>query len=147
MPGPGTWSAGDVLTANDLNAIGTWTSYTPTLAQNGNRTCTIEYAKYSVINKLCVVNVALTCTTTGSALNTITVTSPFTLVTNQESLGSGYFYDSSATDVILVQVQRSSTNAFSFISDASTSGSLGFTPNVTLGSGDILSFTASFEVS
>jgi len=50
MPGPGTWSAGDVLTADDLNAIGTWQTYVPVLTQNVTRTATVTSASYCQIN-------------------------------------------------------------------------------------------------
>jgi hypothetical protein len=50
MPGPGTFSSGDVLTAADFNAIVTWTSYSPVVAQNTAVAATVNYAEYCVIN-------------------------------------------------------------------------------------------------
>jgi len=47
MTALGDFSAGDVLTAADLNAIGTWTSYTPTTT---NFTATFNDTEYLQIN-------------------------------------------------------------------------------------------------
>jgi hypothetical protein len=145
MPGPGTWSPGDILTADDLNAIGAWTSYTPVLAQSGTRTATVNYAKYSVINKMCLVNVDLTCTTTGSAGNNISITLPFTAATNSGAIGAGQFFDSSATDVRLLVASGSATTVI-FVADDSTTGALGTTPSVALGNNDVISFSVMYQV-
>jgi hypothetical protein len=140
MPGPGTWSPGDVLTAADLNAIGTWTSYTPTLTQSVTRTATVNYAKSCVINKLCAVNVDLTCTTTGS-LATVEVSLPFTGA-DTRSTGSGFFFDSSAstTSILMIQLDATKTKA-QFYADGS-----GALLNTTLGNNDVVSFSFLYEV-
>jgi hypothetical protein len=145
MPSPGSFLPGDVLTADDLNAIGAWTSYTPVLAQSGTRTATVNYAEYSVINKVCFVNVDLTCTTTGSAGNAITVTLPFTAASTAGAIGAGQFFDSSATDIRLLVVQSSTTLA-SFVADDSTNDALGATPSVALGNNDVISFSIMYQV-
>ena len=141
MPSPGSFLPGDVLTADDLNAIGAWTSYTPVLAQNVARTATVNYAEYCQINKLCIVNVDLTCTTTGSA-NQITVSLPVNtsnIYTRQTAFGSGLFFDSSANDITLTTVIRDSASTVHLISDASTDPSVGI--STTLGNGDVISFS------
>lgn len=140
MPGPGTWQPGDVLTAADLNAIGTWTSYTPTLTQSVTRTATVNYAKSCVINKLCAVNVDLTCTTTGS-LATVEVSLPFT-GSSSRSTGSGFFFDSSAstTSILMIQLNGPGTRA-QFYADGA-----GALLNTTLGNGDVISFSFLYEV-
>lgn len=150
MPGPGTWVAGDILTAADLNAIGVWTDYTPTLKQNGTRTATVNYAKYMQINKFCFVTVDLSVTQTGSAANDISVTLPFNSSGyaggGQTVIGTGLFYDSSATDVMLTTAIVSSGEAL-FVVDASTAvaNKLGSSPSVALGSGDVLSFSVGYR--
>lgn len=144
MPGPGTWSAGDILSASDLNAIGVWTSYTPVLAQNGIRTATVNYAEFCQINKLVFCNVDLTCTATGSAGSGITVTLPITSVGSSSGYGSGIFYDSSATDVRLV-FAFAGTTTVSFRANDSTTGLLGVTPSVALGNDDVISFSIVYE--
>lgn len=153
MPGPGTWVAGDILTAADLNAIGTWTSYTPVLDQNGTRTTTVNYAAYCKINDLCIVVVDLNITQAGSAANNITVTMPVNINTpgfnpSTASFGSGLFYDASATDVILLTVVGQADNKFSFSTDATTAdtGRLGANPSLAVANGDVISFTAAYPV-
>jgi hypothetical protein len=152
MPGPGTWSAGDILTAADLNAIGVWESYTPVLSQNGTRTATVNYAKYTQINKLCVVNVDLTCTTSGSASNEIRVSLPVAATSSATALdaanGSGFFYDDSGTDVILFTVGLHNTTNVHFLTDTSINNfsGLGANPNITLANDDRISFSMTYEV-
>lgn len=150
MPGPGTWVAGDVLTAADLNDIGVWTSYTPVLSQNGTRTATVNYAKYMRTNDFTCVNVDLTCTQTGSSGNLITVSLPVTVGSSSfRALGSGMFFDSSATDIILVSAVYESSTTVRFLTDLSTSRAsgdgLGNNPTLALGSNDIISFTLFYE--
>ena len=134
MPGPGTWSPGDILTADDLNAIGVWTSYTPVLTQGVVRTATVNYAKYCLINKLCYVNVDLTCTTTGSGANA-TISLPLTAVSQSTNvpLGVGIFFDSSASTTTITSVGPG-TNSTAFLT------------STTLGNNDVLSFSLAYEV-
>jgi hypothetical protein len=150
MPGPGTWSAGDILTAADLNAIGAWTAYTPVLAQNGTRTATVDYAEYCQINKMCIANVRLTCTTSGSAGSNITVTLPVSAsaTATRPIVGSGYFYDDSLTDIRLVSVWRanSTTVAFSVEEGTSDSTGLGWVPSLALANNDIINFSIVYQV-
>jgi len=58
MTALGAFSAGDVLTAADLNAIGTWTTFTPTARFGANAvTFTQKYGRYSVLNKIVILQV------------------------------------------------------------------------------------------
>jgi hypothetical protein len=144
MPGPGTWSPGDVLTAADLNAIGTWTSYTPTLTQSVARTATVNYAEYVQINKMVIANVDLTCTTTGTLANirvSPPINFPSTYVTDLTLVGSGIFFDSSATTTSVLGVVASATSYVEFRADNSTA-----LLNTTLGNGDVISFSIVYEV-
>jgi hypothetical protein len=141
MPGPGTWSPGDILTADDLNAIGTWQSYSPILDQGGGRSVTVNYAEYCQINKMCIVNVDLTCTTTGTGVKFL-VSLPVNtanIYTRQTAFGSGFFFDTSANDVILTTVLRETASTVGFVSDASTSPTSPL--STALGNGDVISFS------
>lgn len=141
MPGPGTWSAGDILTAADLNAVGTWETYTPVVTQNGVRTATVNYASYVQINKLVVLVVDLEVTAAGSAGSAIQVSVPVTAVAGT-GRGCGIFYDASLTDVQLTTTFLAFTTDVRFLVEASTNQTdgLGNNPSVALASGDILSF-------
>jgi hypothetical protein len=147
MPGPGTWSAGDILTAADLNAIGTFASYTPVLAQSGTRSATVNHAKFCQINKMCIANVSLTCTTTGSADNAITVTLPVSAANSGDvAFGSGFFYDDSLTDVRLVSVRRDTgTTVIFYVEESANSFGLGSSPSLALGNNDVISFSIAYE--
>jgi hypothetical protein len=142
MTAVGDFSPGDILSADDLNAIGVWTSYTPVLTQNVARTATINQADYVVINKMCIVNVDLTCTTTGSG-NNISVSLPLTAVTSGTAfhVGSGLFYDSSATNNVLLSVDRTTAGTeVNFTANASST-----ILNTTLGNNDVISFSIVYE--
>jgi hypothetical protein len=149
MTSPGSFSPGDVLSAADLNGIGAWSSYTPVLGQNGTRTASIEYAEFCQINKFCVANVSLTCTATGSGGSVITVTLPVNASSDSSSkvYGSGMFFDTSGSDVRLVTVIRNSSTTVRFLTEATTdnTGGLGSNPSVTLGNGDVISFSIAYE--
>lgn len=149
MPGPGTWVAGDILTAADLNAIGTWTTYTPTLRGNlATVGCTVNYAEYCLINKLVSVNVRVTSTGTASGNGPIEVSLPLNPTpTSNQIFGSGYFYDSSATDLMLVVASPDSGNLrFATEATGSFTNPLGTTPAITLGINDVVSFSVTYRV-
>lgn len=147
MPGPGTWSAGDILTADDLNAIGLWTSYTPVLEQSGTRSATVDYAEYVVINKMCIANVKLTCTTSGSSGSRVNVSLPLTAATTAEKtvVGSGYFFID-GNDVQLVSAAIDTTTKLSFFNEASTGNPWGQSPSTGLLNGNVISFNVMYEV-
>jgi hypothetical protein len=142
MPGPGTWQPGDILTADDLNAIGVWDTYTPVLFQGATRSVTVNAAKFVQINKMCIANVDLTCTTTGSLGGAlITVSLPVnTDAPSNSTLGSGLFFDSSATNAVLVSVLTESSSVVRFRADA-TSNNL----TTELGNNDVISFSVVYE--
>jgi hypothetical protein len=148
MTSPGNFSPGDILSAADLNDIGVWESYTPVLTQAGTRTATVNYAKYVLINTLVIVNVDLTCTETGSAGNLISVSTPLTGVAGT-GRGSGFFFDSSANDIVLTASLLQTTTTFSFLVEGSTSAAagqgLGNNPSVALGNNDVISFSIVYQ--
>lgn len=95
MTALGDFSAGDVLTAADLNAIGTWTSWTPTVtASTGTITTgSLNYALYAHVNQFVIVRFAYTITTAGTAAgSTLLLTPPSGLPsagTNGDGIGIG----------------------------------------------------------
>jgi len=70
MTALGDFTAGDVLTAADLNAIGAWTSYTPTFSQITIGNSTLDF-RYTEINKVVIVNGFFTLGSTGSLNPTV----------------------------------------------------------------------------
>lgn len=71
----GTFTAGQVLTAAELNAIGDWTTFTPTWTNLtvGNGTVA---ARYSQLNDIVLVNIELTWGSTTSASGNVGVAAP-----------------------------------------------------------------------
>ena len=62
----GNFTAGDVLTAADLNAIGTWSDFTPSYL---NFSATTSFARYCQINDIVFINLqAVLTSTVGSTM-------------------------------------------------------------------------------
>ena len=76
MTALGDFSSGDVLTAADLNAIGTWTSFTPSFTNFTLGNGTIERAIYSKVNELVFVQLYVTLGSTSSMGTSPSFTAP-----------------------------------------------------------------------
>ena len=118
----GTFTSGSVLTANELNAAGAWTSFTPSWTgltpSNG-----FVSAQYSQFNKILFVRVFFTFGTTTSMGDPVRMTLPASLTqtTNQEIVGwaqytdtgiasyPGYVSVSSSTQVTLGVINTAGT--------------------------------------
>jgi hypothetical protein len=72
----GTFTAGQVLTAAELNAIGTWTTYTPTVANLTLGTGGSVTGRYAVINKIAFLELVFTLGTGASASGQIQLGTP-----------------------------------------------------------------------
>jgi hypothetical protein len=151
MANPFPFVAGNVLTAAELNGIGeAWTSYTPVIKGGATTvTATIQYAKYARVNKLVVVQMRATVTSTGAANGIINITLPSGLAvltpSNQRIIGSFMvedvgvgFFSGVAVSTNGTSVQGFGTNVGDFMG--------GQGPAMTLVNNDIISFTVSYEV-
>lgn len=58
------YSSGDVLTAADMNAIGSWQTFTPSFL---NFSASVNVAKYAQVNELVFINMNLNVTSTVTA--------------------------------------------------------------------------------
>jgi hypothetical protein len=150
MANPFPFVAGDVLTAAELNGIGeAWTSYTPTLTVGVNVTNTVQYAKYTQVNKLVFVSVSLSCTSAGTAANVINITLPITAATGGGSfgapIGAGGFYDASTTVQYNGTVVQNGTTAMSMFANGTGGSLFGQFPSITVASGDIVFFNAIYQ--
>ncbi len=151
MTALGDFSPGDVLTAADINAIGTWQDYTPSLT---NISGSVAYATFCKINELVIVHFALTldAATTGQ----IEISTPVDYGTDlggtgngQNAIGTAYGVDASDSNRrYLMFVQARGTNGFRFFIDGASTGSASLadvnTPFVWA-SGDSLRFTATYK--
>jgi hypothetical protein len=151
MANPFPFVASTVLTAAQLNGIGeAWTSYTPTVTQGVGVTSTVSYAKYSRVNKIVTLSVAVTCTSAGTAGSTINVTLPVAPTATAgafgKTFGAGGFYDSSTTQQYNLTLQQSGINSVAFYGDGTGGSYFGQFPGVTIANGDLLFFHAVYEV-
>jgi hypothetical protein len=89
----GTFVAGQVLTAAELNAAGTWNDYTPTWTQSATITKTVDWARYTQFNKLVIASIKMTATSAGTADNRILVGLPVSASANNFTMGTGWVID------------------------------------------------------
>lgn len=140
-------TAGQILTAATMNSIGAaWESYTPTLTQSGAVTKTVTYAKYTQINKLCIVNIRLDVTGTGTAGNAVVVGLPLTSATTTLSIGSVSIYDASASTNYSGTCYFISTTTVQFQGDWSATNFWGVTPNLGLAASDQIHISLQYEI-
>jgi len=102
MTALGDFSAGDVLTAANLNAIGTWTTFTPTL-KFGSNTITpgVQDGRYIILNELIIVSVrAYNLTYSGNGILYLSLPSGAAVsgTTVSQRVGYAYFFDNSLSD-------------------------------------------------
>ena len=150
MANPFPFVAGDVLTAAELNAIGeAWISYTPTLTAGVTVTNTVQYAKYTQVNKIVFVSVALACTSAGTAGSPIYITLPITAATGGGSfgnpIGAGGFYDASTTVQYNGTVTQNGTTSMWMFANGTGGSLFGQFPSITVASGDIVFFNAIYQ--
>jgi pectate lyase len=113
MATPFPFTAGQVLTAAELNGIGeTWTSYTPTVTSSGGTITTVGAvsAAYTQVNKIVFVYVSIVITTVGTASGQLRFTLPITAATNMQNdtvMGTGR--DSGVSAVQLQILKASNT--------------------------------------
>ena len=133
----GTFVAGQVLTAAELNTGGAWQGYTPTFTQSVAITKTTDFARFTQLGKWVQGSLKLTASSAGTANNKIFVGLPVAASANNHIVGSCYWKDASGTDLfkfrsILSAIYESSTTmAFSPMN--STSEATNATSDVRLG--------------
>ena len=143
-------TTGEILTAATMNSIGAaWESYTPTITQGATLTKTIDYAKYTQINKLVVCHITCTITSAGTAANILTVSLPLTPANVDQPFfgcnGSATFYDASAATPYVLGVHIGASSIVNFVGIAAGGDYFGVVPAVTAANGDVISFIISYE--
>jgi hypothetical protein len=153
MTALGGFSPNDVLTAADLNAIGTWTSYTPVWTGSSSNPSIgngIIDGRYTRINGLVIVKVRLgmgSTTTYGSGRYdfSLPVNHANSLAFNT-TFGTAWFNDSgSITAYTGVTVAGPSASTVTFRIPAGGFGDVGPTSPFTFANGDAISFVATYE--
>jgi hypothetical protein len=159
---PPTIVSGDVATAAYMNsylrdnmtnlqdqitALGTETSWTPTVTQSSAITKTVNEARYIKIANTVVFWVDLSLTSAGTSANNITMTLPVTAVGHSTNavIGAGTFTDASVPTLYNVELQLASTTTVKLNANGGTNGTLGqtlvaapATTAIAVASGDLL---------
>lgn len=139
----GTFTSGQTLTAAELNTAGEWQSYTPTWTQSTAITKTVDWARYTQLNKLVIVNIKMTATNSGTASNNITVSLPVNASSNNFLMGIAAF-DASTDCYNFVFYDTSSTVSFSTGEFANTAN-LGARRQTQVVSGQIVYLNLTYE--
>lgn len=150
MTALGSFVAGDVLTAADMNAIGTWTTWSPTWTNLtvGNGTVT---AQYSQINKVVHLRASVTFGSTTSISGSVTFTLPVTASSTASTTGHGVaqFGDTgSASYLGVARVSTTTTgqlvapnSSLTYVSLSALSSTVPF----TWGNTDTINLTLAYE--
>lgn len=145
------YSSGDVLTAADMNAIGSWQDYTPTLT---NISGTINFARFCEINQTVVVHFSITLN--AAVTGTIAIAAPVQFAgflggtgTGQIPIGTALAIDASSGNYgAPMHVKARGTQFFRF-SDFSVASSANQQADANTpfiwASGDSLRFTATYK--
>lgn len=141
MTNPFPFTGGNILNASDLNAIGEWTDYTPTLS---GFTATTVLARYAEVNELVFVMFTSDITAvTGS----MTVSMPVAIGTGfglgGDILGGIFAYDVSTANAQGGTIYRATSTTFGFWNVPNTgNGTFDATEPFTWASGDDFRFWA-----
>jgi hypothetical protein len=142
----GTFASGQVLTAAELNAAGTWTSFTPSWVNltPGNG---VVSAAYSQFNKILFVRVKLTWGTTTSCTDPVRMTLPASLTqdtASQETVGFAQYTDTGVASYVgYVTVFSSTVVGLGVMNSAGTytaANNVNNTRPHTFGNTDIMAF-------
>lgn len=128
----GSFVSGQVLTAAELNAAGTWQSYTPTWTQSATITKTTNWARYMEFNKIIVGSVKMTASSAGTANNKILVGLPVSASANNFIIGSIVLTDASSNSKLIFGpafYESSTTMAFYPFAEESAQFTNRFVPN------------------
>ena len=158
----GTFTAGQVLTAAELNGAGAWQDYTPSWTQSATISKTVNWARYTQLNKLVIGSVKMTATSAGTATNKILVGLPVGASSNNFVMGSMVYFDTGTSYIfarsIPVLYETSTTVAFGYYASnsdvAGTSTDVRFGQNtpggltsLTVASGDVIYIQFMYEAS
>lgn len=143
----GTFTTGDLITANDLNALaGPWNSYTPTLKQGATTVSkTVTRARYCQFGKLVWGVVRLVVTGTGSSGSPITVSLPVTAAASGTPVGTATINDYGANAYSPIAHLDSTTTVAFRRTDTLHSLYFGAEPAMALAANDEISFEFHYE--
>lgn len=145
----GTFTAGQILTAAELNSAGTWNDYTPTFTQSATITKTVNWARYTQLNKWVQVSVKLTATSGGTFPNVIKIGLPVNASTNNYVMGTAIYVDDSDNPdtyhTIFCVYDSASTVAFRKTDEYSVLATLWGIGYPQIASGDVMYMNIAYE--
>jgi hypothetical protein len=127
--------------------MGTWTTYTPAVTQNGAVTSTVTSARYTRINDTIIGQVRLSVTGTGTANNSVQVSLPVTANNTLISVGTGSIYDSSTVlmyDGFLFVAVGDPDNVW-IVGDWAAGGTWGTSPSLAIANNDVIWLQFNYE--
>ena len=131
-----------------LTTPGAWTSYTPTVGQNNASIAkTVNYAKYTQIGKLVIVQVAVSFTAAGTTNTPVYATLPIAAASAVSYAPNGAFlYEDAGTAFYAGTAGLISDTSTVYFWVHNSGNSLGHVPTFAVANGDKLSFSMMYEV-
>lgn len=131
----------------EILQVGAWTTFTPTLTQNGAKSTSTNSFAYTRVGGRCIdVDGQITCTQAGTAGNKITLSLPVTAASryvNGTPLGSAIFLDGSAWRSGSAVFDTTTTVAIQLDNSANVYGIL---PSIALASGMKIAMKLRYEI-
>ena len=111
IPAPFPFTTGQVLTAAQMNSIGDFATWTPTITPQAGAftTVTTNWARYAVINELLIAQLKFTITTIGTGAGIIFVTLPTGITIPNESRIAGSYREQNVNGLTGVFQQDTTT--------------------------------------
>jgi hypothetical protein len=125
----GTFTAGQVLTAAELNAIGTWTTYTPTLTNwtLGNGSISARYVRVqNFVMVTCDISSGTTTNVTGTGMQ-ISLPVAAASARNNAPLGTVWFFSGSVQSYGIVSGVSTTSVMFNVMDAGSTYVGIAYT--------------------
>jgi hypothetical protein len=124
-----------------------WTDFVPVLSQGVVVTKTVSYARYCRIGRMITACVELVVTGAGTGGSSINITLPVTAVrgTNHYVVGTGWAFDTSASQVYVGASRAFSTTNTDILQTNSGAATIGSNPNFALAAGDEVAYQITYE--
>jgi len=147
MTALGAFSSGDVLTAADLNAIGTWTTYAPVLEQVVTFGLTVSSTRYARLNEIVFYQGHIRVSSgTGSAGNALELSLPLSYgAPGNGVIGNAWIFDSGSSTAYHAAAFYIGSDKVSFIGDWSGGNSFGAQPSIAVGFNDQVRFSIVYQ--
>ncbi len=136
------------------NSIGGWSTWTPEVYQNGTRSSTANYAKYTRIGDTAIVQAKISMTAAGQAGYQIEVRDlPYGIAGNSTylSVGGGMYWDQNFRWLLHAESWAATNTTITFGYDSAAvatyaGGRFGEHPSKAIVSGDFLTFYLNYEI-